>query len=186
MPQIADRIAQQLAANGVNNNALAVGRLPLAPLIAIGSSELSRQDIQGIETGDVVMVQHHRWGQSLVTIIIGDELRYVASVDDGELTVMSREGAGLVDEFDEAQPEEEALTDLNDLVLPVTFDLGRLELSVGELGQVAEGYLFNLQRPLESQVSLRVNGRLIGRGELVDIEGNLGVRVTEIVANNNG
>ncbi|MEM7025391.1 MAG: FliM/FliN family flagellar motor switch protein, partial [Pseudomonadota bacterium] len=57
---------------------------------------------------------------------------------------------------------------------------GKTELTIGELRGVAEGYSFNLHRPLDSAVALRVNGRLIGHGELVDIEGSLGVRVIEI------
>ena len=64
--------------------------------------------------------------------------------------------------------------------LPVRleFELGRTELSVGELADLQPGYVFPLATALEgSNVAIRANGRDVGRGELVAVGDTLGVRL---------
>ena len=64
--------------------------------------------------------------------------------------------------------------------LPVQlgFELGRTEMSIGELADLQPGYVFPLAAALEgSNVTLRANGRIAGRGELVAIGDTLGVRL---------
>jgi type III secretion system YscQ/HrcQ family protein len=81
---------------------------------------------------------------------------------------------------------DEAVSNIEQVTIALTFDLGRLELAVGELRNLKEGYVLNLQRPLDSAVTLRVSGKVVGRGELVDLEGSLGVRLVEIFAKSHG
>jgi type III secretion protein Q len=66
---------------------------------------------------------------------------------------------------------------IDDVPVRLTFDLGEREISLGDLRSLEPGYLFNLGRDPRSTVSIRANGRLIGDGELVDIEGRVGVSV---------
>jgi type III secretion protein Q len=66
---------------------------------------------------------------------------------------------------------------LDDIPVRLTFDVGEREISLGDLKSIQPGYVFNLGRDPRSVVSIRANGRLIGEGELVDIEGRLGVSV---------
>ena len=68
---------------------------------------------------------------------------------------------------------------LNVDALPVqlAFDVGQLELSVGQLRTVAAGYTFELPATADRAVTIRANGREIGHGELVDLGDKLGVRI---------
>ncbi|GGJ96217.1 type III secretion system cytoplasmic ring protein SctQ [Luteimonas terricola] len=64
--------------------------------------------------------------------------------------------------------------------LPVQlgFELGRTEMSIGELADLQPGYVFPLAAALEgSNVTIRANGRVAGRGELVAVGDTLGVRL---------
>lgn len=64
--------------------------------------------------------------------------------------------------------------------LPVTleFDLGSVQMSVGELANLQPGYVFALPAHLEgANVTIRANGRNSGRGELVAVGDTLGVRL---------
>lgn len=164
---------------------LAVDELPLTGRVELGRTWLSAAELGGLEPHDVVLIRRHQWDQDLVTIIISADLRYTARVADSALTIVAEEAVPSNEE-NEAQPPERALSDLEEVSVPVTFDLGQLDLTIGELRRVREGYVVNLQRPLDGAVALRVNGRLIGRGELVDIEGSLGVRVIEIFPRDHG
>lgn len=62
----------------------------------------------------------------------------------------------------------------------LSFDLGELTLPLAELQQLVPGQSFNLGRPLAGAVRVRANGALVGHGELVEIDGRLGVALTRI------
>lgn len=55
--------------------------------------------------------------------------------------------------------------------------VGEASLSVAELGAIQSGQVIDLEVPLGQPVSLFAGGERIGKGELVNIEGRLGVRV---------
>lgn len=64
------------------------------------------------------------------------------------------------------------------LPVQVRFDLGQLELSVGELAGLQPGYVFALPAHLQgANVTVRANGRDVGRGEIVAVGDTLGVRL---------
>jgi type III secretion system YscQ/HrcQ family protein len=72
-----------------------------------------------------------------------------------------------------------AAADVDALSVTLTFEVGELVLSVGELKGLAPGSALSLARKLpDSPVTVRANGRAIATGELVLIDDFLGVRIT--------
>ena len=64
------------------------------------------------------------------------------------------------------------------LPVKIEFEIGRLEMSVGELSALQPGYVFALPAHLEgANVTIRANGRAAGRGEVVAVGDTLGVRL---------
>ncbi len=70
---------------------------------------------------------------------------------------------------------------LGDVEMSVTAVLGRTRLSVRHLLGLAVGHVVELDRTADSAVDLLVNGTLVARGEVVVIDDEFGVRITEIV-----
>jgi flagellar motor switch protein FliN len=70
---------------------------------------------------------------------------------------------------------------LHDVEMEVSAELGRTRMSVRELLSLAPGAVVELDRAAGSPADLLVNGRLIARGEVVVIDENFGLRITEIV-----
>ncbi|MCZ0943170.1 MAG: FliM/FliN family flagellar motor switch protein [Gammaproteobacteria bacterium] len=66
-------------------------------------------------------------------------------------------------------------------VLPVNlvFVAGELQVPFGELRKHGPGFVYELEGHVSSQVEIRANGRTIGIGELVELEGRFGVRILE-------
>jgi type III secretion system YscQ/HrcQ family protein len=66
--------------------------------------------------------------------------------------------------------------------LPVTLavELGRLTLSVSRVAALAPGDVIALERHAREPVELTSGGRLVARGELVQIDQELGVRITRV------
>ena len=65
--------------------------------------------------------------------------------------------------------------------LQVTVEIGRTQRKVQDILEFSKGSLVVLDKLAGDQVDLFVNGKCIARGEVVVIEDNFGVRITEIV-----
>lgn len=70
---------------------------------------------------------------------------------------------------------------LNDVEMGVTAELGRTRMTVRELLALQPGSVVELDRAAGSPVDLLVNGTLVARGEVVVIDEEFGVRITEII-----
>lgn len=73
------------------------------------------------------------------------------------------------------------LTLLADVDMQVTVELGRTTLPVRELLSLQPGMVVELDRQAGAPIDVLVNGRLIARGEVVVLDEQFGLRVTEIV-----
>lgn len=70
---------------------------------------------------------------------------------------------------------------LHGVDMEVTVEIGRARMTVRELLDLAPGAVLELDRAAGSPADLLVNGRLIARGEVVVIDEDFGLRITEIV-----
>lgn len=70
--------------------------------------------------------------------------------------------------------------------MDVTAEIGRTKMTVSELLSLRDGFVVELDRPAGAPADLLVNGRLIARGEVVVIDENFGLRITEIVTDTEG
>ena len=70
---------------------------------------------------------------------------------------------------------------LRDVEMEVTAELGRTRMTVWELLSLAPGAVVELDRAAGSPADLLVNGTLIARGEVVVVDEDFGIRITEIV-----
>lgn len=76
---------------------------------------------------------------------------------------------------------EGSLALILDVPVQITVELGRTKMLVKEVLQLGEGSVVELDKLAGEPVDILVNGRLIAKGEVVVIEENFGVRITEIV-----
>lgn len=65
--------------------------------------------------------------------------------------------------------------------LTVTAELGTSKMSVSEVLKLGTGSIIELDRLAGGPVDLLVNNKLIARGEVVAVDENFGVRVTELI-----
>ncbi len=70
---------------------------------------------------------------------------------------------------------------LVDVPMRVTVELGRTRMRIKEILNLGGGSIIELDKLAGEPVDLLVNGKLIAKGEVVVIDENFGVRVTEIV-----
>jgi type III secretion protein Q len=156
--------------------------VPLA--VRIGAVRLSLAELKGIEPGDVVFADVAcPPGEALV--VYGEGWSHAAKHDRGMITVAGprrplalQDGGGWM-----ADPDSDAAAPVERLdQLPVTlvFELGRSELPLAAVQGLAPGAVIPLGRDPGEAVDIIANGRRIGRGEIVRVEGELGVRVVRL------
>ncbi|WP_449619390.1 flagellar motor switch phosphatase FliY [Robertmurraya sp. Marseille-Q9965] len=80
------------------------------------------------------------------------------------------------------ESESKNLNMLLDIPLQVTVELGRTKRSVKEILELSPGSIIELDKLAGEPVDILVNNRLIAKGEVVVIDENFGVRVTDIIS----
>jgi type III secretion system YscQ/HrcQ family protein len=85
---------------------------------------------------------------------------------------------GRADMEEEGQAEGADL--LNDVPLQIAVEIGRLPITAEEVVSIKVGHVFDLNRQVGEPLDLSVNGKIVARGELVEIEGNLGIRIVSL------
>ena len=73
------------------------------------------------------------------------------------------------------------LARLTDVTVELTVEVGRTRMLLGETMSLGPGSVVTLDRQADKPVDLLVNGRPIARGEVVVIDEQFGLRITEVV-----
>lgn len=174
--------AGQAAALHSATNALLADDLPVRLAVQIGQTTLCPEDIATLALGDAVLIERVFLTTTGELWLGGDGwgLR-VQWGPDGLTVTRPFTNQGIIMPADDtlALPDDEPVA-LNQLPLQLTFDLGERTLTLGELRSLQVGQSLELGRALPSAVSLRVNGALIGMGELIEIDGRLGVMINSL------
>jgi flagellar motor switch protein FliN len=66
----------------------------------------------------------------------------------------------------------------------VTLEVASTEISLGELMRVEEGAVIELDKLAGEPLDVRVNGRLLAKGEVVVVNGKYGLRLVDVIDTN--
>ncbi len=137
---------------------------PVELPIVVARCALPRSAVAHLGVRDVIAV-----GEQSLELVIGDgAIGLTASPQALEATVAT----GYV-------PRDMALPD--DAHLELTVRLGTTRMSLRRIGELAVGEVIALGRPLAGPYDVCAGGRTIGQGELVDLDGEIGVRIVSLV-----
>ncbi|WP_448588525.1 flagellar motor switch protein FliN [Thermocrinis sp.] len=111
---------------------------------------------------------------------------------DEDLDSLWQEALKEQEEKQENKEKEEVKTSLNseiqeklkrflDLPLLIEVVVGSTTLSLGEILNLGPGSVVELDNLVEEPVDIKVNGKLVAKGEIVVVEDKFGVKITDIV-----
>lgn len=158
--------------------------LPLCCRLEIGRSRLAQADLRTLRRGDVVLF-HEAWldraddGTARVLLVTHGQAGWRVALTGERLTLIEPWSPRVTLAADSPNPGDAPLS-LDAVPVTLSFDLGELTLPLAELRQLVAGQSFDLGRPLAGAVQVRANGALLGLGELVEIDGRLGVALTQL------
>ncbi len=75
-------------------------------------------------------------------------------------------------------PNLDALLDVG---VKLTVELGSCQMPMRDLLQLAPGSVVQLDKASDAPVDLYVSGKFFARGEVVVVEGRIGIRITEMI-----
>jgi flagellar motor switch protein FliN/FliY len=81
----------------------------------------------------------------------------------------------------DAQGDKNSMELVYDIPLQVTVELGKTYKEISEILEFGLGTIIVLDKLAGDPVEILANGKLIARGEVVVIDENYGVRITEII-----
>jgi len=160
--------------------------LPIPAVLRLGTTRLHFAVLRSLVPDDTVLLQTR---SSCDAILVLAELRLAAAEHQGgvwRLKETPRPAASSDDkewimQSDHVAMTQEDLPDgLDEIPVQLAFDLGRVEISLGELRRLGVGAVLETSRSLDGLVRISANGRLIGSGTLVDVEGRVGVQIVRL------
>lgn len=77
--------------------------------------------------------------------------------------------------------KEQNIDLLLDVNLPISIELGRTKMSISDILALGPGSVVELNKLAGEPVDLLVNQRIVAKGEVVVIDENFGVRVTQLM-----
>ncbi len=167
--------------------------LPIPVLISAGWTTLTLPTLRELRLNDVIVLDEYLIDQHQQQVLIrfgnrfgirGELLKSSIKVSDFIEEIMDD-----IDDFneplDEVDQPDQGQSVVEQIPVRLYFDLGERMITLSELKIVAPGYIFELGRELRRAVTIRVNGRKIGEGELVEIDGNIGVSILAIQSTSN-
>jgi len=70
---------------------------------------------------------------------------------------------------------------LLDISVEISVEIGRTKMPIGQLLSLSKGSIIELNKIAGESVDILVNGKLLGKGEIVVVNERLGVKIVEIV-----
>jgi type III secretion protein Q len=156
--------------------------LPLTLRAEVGSTVLPASLLATLAVGDAVLFDHSWIGQEGQLWLGQGRWGLKARWADLGLVVsetFNDMGLQMATDTPTAIDAQGAAT-FDGVPVKLQFDIGERSMTLGELKALQVGQSLELGRPLSQAVNIRANGALVGSGELVEIDGRLGVTITAL------
>lgn len=147
--------------------------LRLVGVLSMGVWRVPADCLAGLEKGDAVLSP----AAAMLSLTVGRRLRFAAVYEKGKLMA---DGKVM---FDAAAPDVETaepgvLAEIDEAEVELRAEVGRLNVTLGELKRLCVGEVVEFATSLDAPATLVAGGRVVAIGELVELGGRVGVRIT--------
>lgn len=138
------------------------------------------------EEGEITRTFQLRSGERAWTIQVRDEVQTFEATAGSEPGPNPQDGAAAAEKVTGqcagGSPLSPGLELLLDVELEASLRFGSREMALGEILDLGPGDVVELDRNVADPVDLIVGDKIVARGEVVLMNGNFGLRVTEVAA----
>jgi type III secretion protein Q len=163
--------------------------------LSLGDSKLPSASLKALAAGDVVWIETAsltRRGIAVQLLAPSARVSWRCRVWREQLHIVEAAEIGFRASSPSSSPKSAAIADAGvnpmdsqrwQLDVPVTFDLGELQVKVADLERLQPGHIIDLQQDVATAtISLRVADRCVAEGTLIAVGKRLGVRISTIIA----
>lgn len=153
--------------------------LPLEHTLVAARALWTPADVASLAPREVLSLDGLRASRSglsgEVTVRVAKHLDCAARLDDGAVTLTETP-------HERTLPMNDSPHDAAVATIPVelTVEIARGASTVGEVSAWRPGEVVTFETPIGAAVTVRANGRVVAEGELVEVDGAVGVRVTAL------
>jgi len=170
---------------------LALGDIPLSVPLVVMTSLVTRAELAQLVPGAALLpsesfIDAHGVGRGVLIGPRSERGVWVEVPADGRIVLGDGTAelpfdAGNEDMTPDPDDLNETLTEAAlEAPVVVRVELGVVSLSARQWAELAPGDVLETGQPVGGQVLLRIGGRAVARGELVAVDGEVGVRVREL------
>lgn len=165
----------------------------------IGGVRLSLSELRTLRLGDILLNQ---WGKDLIRFSYKN-FAFLGKKENNNISVIKKLmnekedlPVGIIpdeaepktaSEIPEEQPSEAPApaeptptASVDNLPVNIVFQVGHQTLTLEQLEQLQEGYVFELEPNADETISVLANGQSIGQGRWVQIDDHTGVQITHL------
>ena len=161
--------------------------------LQVGRGILSIDEWKSVKIGDFVLLDHCSYNpheqKGSVILKLGDTPVFRGRLKQGSIKISEYplyEEVEMGDQFTNSDQESDFLkedsakNDVDSLPLHLSVEVGRIRMSIKELRALSPGNLLDLGVAPEQGVDILVNGRKMGRGELIRMGETVGIRILSL------
>ena len=184
------------------SDAEALPRIDLGPIelpmsLEIGSVRLSAAELASLEEHDVIIPDECHWGPppglrrgrlkprggrrwSCWCTAPSNALEVVGALHIE--AIQPELGRTVAPATTMTESTETILEAVGDVAIDLAVEIAELRLPLEELATLREGSVLHTGKAIDDRVSLRAGERTIAEGELIDIEGQIGIRILRLAS----
>lgn len=147
--------------------------LPFKVSLSGGSLVLTKDEFTALEVGDVLLPGEWLPSAGAACLLLRTANRTLAAACalDGQSVTLTQPLIAI---------EDMKMQDTDALEVKLTFELEERTVTLAEVKALEPGQVFTLTADPQAQVTVVVNGRQVAKGRLVDVNGAVGVQLTEL------
>jgi len=141
--------------------------------IVVGSTTFTVKEMKGLEAEDIIVLENSRL----------DNLKFIIKDYEKDFKINPNMGLQHPIEEDEGNNMSENTTNTlwDSIEVDMYAEFDPVKVTLGNLKKIEEGLVVDIAALYDNKLTLRVENKVIGHGELVIINDRYGVKITDIV-----
>lgn len=149
-------------------------KCPVAVKIEIGGTRLSVKSLKGLEAGDLIVLENSRVDAWKVYLNDFEKELFLEPNNDLVIPYYDNNGGNDMGEANEANNLWDSIE------VDLYAELNPVKISLGDLKKIEEGLVIDVAALYDNKVTLRVENKVVGHGELVIVNDRYGVKISDI------
>ena len=183
---------QTLPSSAVDLSVHALSEISCVGNFLIGNTQLNMQSLAQLKEGDAIFIEQDtssKHDHRTMRLTFGGWVLSISkSTSEAEWILEKLERLEKMQTHNlldiastENSQNDDGLNKLSDIPVVLHFSAGNVSMTIRELMSLKTGEVVNLNQAVTTQVTISVNQQIIGKGELIDIDGRLAVQIIELV-----